>query len=380
MLYQADKMMTDRKGKPILHPTGYHSQTFSAIEQCYPIYNQEFLAVICGLKHWDYLLKCMKYPVLIIMDHANLTYYRHPHKIGQCVAGYIGEYEQYDIQLAYRPGASNRADALSCRPDYAPDLYNDEPIVALPEHLFVPPNTLTIELQTCPFRARTLHLDAAGTETLDPAWDIDAAVHVSDIEDEILNHDIETEVLHMQGLTKHRTMLETWHMKYNVEYRPGGLWWKGDALVVVENDNLRRGVITLFHDSLPTGHPGIAKTTNAISRYYWWPGMKDYITQYIKGCVTCQMNKVNTNPMKPPLYPITPTPDALPFQTIALDFITKLPESHGHDTILTITDHDCSKASIFIPCKEAIDSEGVAKLYTQQVVPHYGLPKKIISD
>jgi len=252
--------------------------------------------------------------------------------------------------------------------------------VALSEHLFVPPNTPTIELQTCPFRAQTLHFDAAGTETPDPEWDIDAAVHVSDIEDEILNNDIETEVLHMQARPKHCAQLETWRTAYNVEYRPGGLWWKGDALIVVENDNLRRGVIQLFHDSLPTGHPGIAKTTNAISRYYWWPGMKDYVTQYIKGCATCQMNKVNTNPTKPPLYPITPAPDALPFQTIALDFITKLPESHGHDTILTITDHDCSKASIFIPCKEAIDSEGVAKLYVQQVVPHYGLPKKIISD
>jgi len=373
-------MMTDRKGKPILRPTRYHSQTFSATKQWYPIYDHEFLVVIHGLKHWDYLLKCTKYPILVIMDHANLTYYRHPHKIGQCIAGYIREYEQYDIQLAYRPGASNRADALSHCPDYAPNPYNDRPVVALPEHLFVPPNTPTIELQTCPFRAQTLHLDAAGTENPDPKWDIDAAVRVSDIEDEVLNHDIETEVLHMQGLTKHCTLLETWCAKYNMEYRPGGLWWKGNALVIVENDDLRRGVITLFHDSLPAGHPGIAKTTNAISRYYWWPGMKDYVTQYIKGCATCQMNKVNTNPTKPPLYPITPTPDALPFQTIALDFITKLPESHRHDTILTITNHNCSKASIFIPCKEAIDSEGVAKLYTQQVVPHYRLPKKVILD
>jgi hypothetical protein len=48
------------------------------------------------------------------------------------------------------------------------------------------------------------------------------------------------------------------------------------------------------------------------------------------------MNKVNTNPTKPPLYPIAPVTDALPFQTIALDFITKLPESDGYDTILTI--------------------------------------------
>jgi len=63
-----------------------------------------------------------------------------------------------------------------------------------------------------------------------------------------------------------------------------------------------------------------------------------------------------------------------------LDFITKLLLSGGHDTILTITDTDCSKASIFIPCNEAIDSEGVALLYVNHVLPHYGIPQKIISD
>src|SRR6267142_795795 len=133
------------------------------------------------------------------------------------------------------------------------------------------------------------------------------------------------------------------------------------------NDNPKRGVTSKFHDTLTAGHPGIAKTMTEICKYYWWPGIRDFVTEYIKGCATCQMNKVNTHPTKPPLYPITAVPDALPFQTIALDFITKLPESLGNDTILTITDHDCSKASIFIPCKEAIDSEGVAKLYMQHV-------------
>ena len=63
-----------------------------------------------------------------------------------------------------------------------------------------------------------------------------------------------------------------------------------------------------------------------------------------------------------------------------MDFITKLPPSGAYDTILTITDTDCSKASIFIPCNETIDSEGVAQLYLTHVLPHYGIPKKIISD
>jgi hypothetical protein len=38
------------------------------------------------------------------------------------------------------------------------------------------------------------------------------------------------------------------------------------------------------------------------------------------------------------------------------------------------------KATIFIPCNETVDSEGVVKLYAQHVIPHYGLPWKVISD
>ena len=52
----------------------------------------------------------------------------------------------------------------------------------------------------------------------------------------------------------------------------------------------------------------------------------------------------------------------------------------GYDSILTITDHDCSKAVLFYPCKEAMGTKELAKLYFMNVFPHYGIPKKIISD
>jgi hypothetical protein len=113
----------------------------------------------------------------------------------------------------------------------------------------------------------------------------------------------------------------------------------------VGNNDRQRGVTHLFHDSVTAEHPGITKTINIVAQYYWWPGMKDFITQYIKGCATCQMNKVNTHPTKPSLYPITTNPEALPFQVIALNFVTELPISDEYDSILTITDHDYSKAS-----------------------------------
>jgi hypothetical protein len=65
---------------------------------------------------------------------------------------------------------------------------------------------------------------------------------------------------------------------------------------------------------------------------------------------------------------------------ISWDLITELPKKEGFDSILTIVDHDCSKAALFFPCSKEIDAIGVATIYAQQVFPHYGVPQKIISD
>jgi hypothetical protein len=80
------------------------------------------------------------------------------------------------------------------------------------------------------------------------------------------------------------------------------------------------------------------------------------------------------------LYPIGSEDTALPFTTIALDFIMDLPNLEGYDTILTITDHNITKAAIFLPCNTTITSEKVASLYTTRVFPHFEVPWKIISD
>jgi len=72
--------------------------------------------------------------------------------------------------------------------------------------------------------------------------------------------------------------------------------------------------------------------------------------------------------------------EAMPFATIALDFITKLPVSQGYDSILMIMDHDCSKAVILIPCHEEITAEGVARLLIKYLFVQFGLPTKMISD
>jgi transposase InsO family protein len=65
---------------------------------------------------------------------------------------------------------------------------------------------------------------------------------------------------------------------------------------------------------------------------------------------------------------------------VAMDLITDLPISQGFDAILTITDHDCSKVALFIPCTKTIDSIGIAELYGRHVFWHFRVPKRVITD
>jgi Chromo (CHRromatin Organisation MOdifier) domain len=63
-----------------------------------------------------------------------------------------------------------------------------------------------------------------------------------------------------------------------------------------------------------------------------------------------------------------------------MDLITGLPESNGHDAILTIVDHGCSRAAIFLPCSTTITGASIAQLYLEHLFRWFGIPQKIISD
>ena len=211
------------------------------MEQNYPIYDREFLGVMRGLHCWSHLLKGTMIPVLVYTDHANLRYYREPRKIGPRVAGYLPEREQYNILLEYKPGATNRADALSRRPDYeGPNEINDD-VTVWPDHYFCDKHT---------------------------------SIHVFDMDSIGDNLDSKVKLAQYQNQEK----LRQWAPTYNLSLLDSTHWYHGTALVVVADNDLRRGVASLFHDHMTLGHAGITKTLQLILPYYWWPGMKTFVT------------------------------------------------------------------------------------------------------
>jgi hypothetical protein len=63
-----------------------------------------------------------------------------------------------------------------------------------------------------------------------------------------------------------------------------------------------------------------------------------------------------------------------------MDLITGLLKWNGRDAILTIVDHGCSRAAIFLPCSTTITGPGIAELYLKHLYPWFGIPSKMISD
>jgi hypothetical protein len=146
------------------------------------------------------------------------------------------------------------------------------------------------------------------------------------------------------------------------------------------DENMKRNLMVLYHDHPTAGHPGRDETIRKVQQSPNWIGMRQWIADYVKGCATCQQNKIQTHKRTTPLYKITTTRGALPFQQVAMDLITELPLHKGYNAILTIVDHGCSRAAIFLPCSTAITGPGIARLYLDNVYRWFGLPTKIISD
>ena len=72
----------------------------------------------------------------VFVDHANLLHYRHPQKVNQRIARYILTLADYNIQIQHCPGPSNRADALSWRPNYDQGEEDNSQVTPLPSDLF----------------------------------------------------------------------------------------------------------------------------------------------------------------------------------------------------------------------------------------------------
>ena len=170
---------------------------------------------------------------------------------------------------------------------------------------------------------------------------------------------------HRKDLNKGVNMEEPRILLPDTLFSPTTLW----KIFLEDNNITRQNALWEIHDSQAGGHPGIANTWELIRQHYEGPRLGEFVEEYVKGCAKCQESKTNLPQRKAPLQRFDVPASEGPFQYMSMDLITDLPRSDGFDSILTIVDQGCSKATKFIPCHKLINGPGVALKYLKYLVP-----------
>ena len=319
------------------------SKTFSETERNYEIYDRELLAIIRALEEWRHYIQGSGHTTIIYSDHQNLTYFWSTQKLNRRQARWSLYLSEFDVKLIHQPGSKMiQSDALSQRPDLIPSKDTDnKDMTLLPDNLFL--NLLDLTLQ-------------------------DRVLDLGQLDDFLKDFSIDD----LPFGTQNNWKLELVNGRNTLFYR--------DRNYVLDNLSLRRDIVKMLHDHETAGHPGEAETLVSVERLYWWPGLRTFVRNYVKGCGVCQQYKINRSPSHPSYMPIPPALTTRPFAHCSMDLIMDLPFSNGFDSILVVVDRGLTKGVILLPCNKTITAEQVANLLLENLYKRFGLPDKIISD
>jgi len=157
----------------------------------------------------------------------------------------------------------------------------------------------------------------------------------------------------------------------------GDLVLKEEKVYMPKNEELRVEIIQLYHDVPAAGHGGQWKTTELVTRNYWWPGVMRDVGRYVGGCDLCQRMKNRTEEIAGRLK--LSEVSEKPWTHLTVDFIMKLPVIARKNAILVVCDR-LSKIVHFVVTTEETSAEGLARLFRDNVWKLYGLPESVVLD
>ncbi|GBG86030.1 hypothetical protein CBR_g40931 [Chara braunii] len=261
-------------------------------------------------------------------DHHTLKWIKTQPVLSDALKRWIEVIDQYDFKLEYLKGEYNKvADALSRRADYLGALVSD----------FGVSDEVTQSL--------------VGAYQEDPVtMDIIRKLQAKD-------KATESEFAMVDGLL----YLDKAGIK---------------RLVVPSSEPLRSLFLGECHDA--TGHFGYKKTSANLVQRFWWPGMFDDAKKYVETCQVCQRDKPRT---QSPLGLLKPLPiPAGPGQSVSMDFMDTLVTSKSGKRHIFVIIIRFTKYARLVAMPETARTDYVIKLFKDNWVRDFGLPKSIVSD
>ena len=361
--FASGAVLSQRDNDNRLYPLVFHSWKFQPAEVNYDIHDKELLAIVDVFKHWRWYCEGAEHLIQVFTDHHNLEYFTTTKVLNRRQARWAEQLASIDFRIYYRPGTqSGKLDALSRRMEYCPEKWGveNQPITTvLRNDHFAEPDRQQRTFVCSSARLRSL---PARRGNLDFTEEIKKVAKNDADYQQAAKQEAEAEELS----PKNRKVGE---IRYNdgLLYRKNLLW--------VPNELVQR-IMESEHDTKVTGHMGQDKTIELIRRNFWRLRMKEWIIDFVRSCPECQRNKASrhqpyrlSSPLELPY---------VPWQLIAMHFITDLPPSEGRDQLWVVIDR-FTKMAHFIPLREKTASD-LAKIFTREVWRLHGLPTDIVSD
>ena len=316
-------------------------------ERNYEIHDKKMLAIIRELENWRHLLEGTHFKFKIWTDHKNLEYFMKVQKLNCRQAQWALYLSRFDFTLKHVPGTKmGKADGLSRQLDWRVGVEKDND-----NQVFIKDNWIC-KLQEVVIEG--------------PEVDIIEKIKKARSKDE----DVVRVVEDMKKVGVKELRGNEWKIE-------GDLMLKERKVYVPKDEKLRAEVIQLHHDVLAVGHGERWKMVELVTRNYWWPGVIRDVGRYVEGYDLCQRmkNRMEELAGKLKLSEVLEKP----WSHLMVDFITKLPVVAGKDAILVVCDR-LSKMTYFIATTEGTSTEGLARLFQDNVWKLHRLPKSVVLD
>ena len=340
-----------------LRPVAFYSKKMTPPQLNYPIYDKELLAIVECFAEWRVYLEGAKHKITVFTDHKNLEFFTTTKKLNRRQARWSEHLSSFDFVVIYRTGVTNsRADMLSRNPDFAPtssEANKPAPPLLSPSQFII----------SAAFASHSIQNSSLNEE-----------IRTAQLRDSFLNSII-------QQLQQDKPSTKP-NPSFSLCPSTNLLLFEG--LVYVPNrPKLKLAILAQLHDSPGAGHFGSDKTFELVSRTYYWPKIRQYITTYCKQCDLCLRSKTLRHKPYGTLRSL-PVP-VRPWTSISMDFIVKLPPStelssgSTFDSVFVVVDR-LTKFGYFVPCKETMTAEDFAYLFARTILSNHGLPEEVISD
>jgi len=250
----------------VLHPVAFLSKSLTKCQRNYQIYDKELLAIKVALEEWRHYLEGARHQFLVYTDHKNLTFPRKPEMLSQRQIRWYEFLSRFDFKLIYRSGKkSGKPDLLSRRSD----------------HLFANLRTVSKCLLKISNKADSSLINSILSSLNSDELFIRIKSYLNGNRNSLSSPPI-------KNIDKTKIDDEGFLLIDNLIYVP---------------KSLRTRVLELHHDSVSSGHFGIKKTSELISRNFWWPKLLIDVTKFVKSCDICCANKVPRH--KPVFSPLS---------------------------------------------------------------------------